>query len=216
MKLHLVHGPAISESRKKISEIRNGFETDNIISLENPNAAQVTELLLSLSLIDDNRLFIFENPPKDLYFKKLFLTDDLTVIFWFDDDLTEKDQLLRWVKQQKGQIINFPESKEITAFSFLDALGYKDKKAFLELERLKKAGFDTQYIITMVYYLLRSLAQDNKKMPPFVQKKILKQRQNFSSIKDLYKLVIENDFKIKNGLLNEQQAEFNIISAFVH
>lgn len=215
MRLLLLHGPAISQSRLKLSELKKGFNPDNTIVFESPTEKQITETISSLSLIKGDRLYIFENPVEDLGLKNVQADDDLTVAFWFDHQSDEKKATFKFVKTNNGQIIFFPESKEITAFPFIDALGFKDHKAYLELKKLKDAGFDTQYIITMIFYLLRSLAIDNKKAPSFVQKKTAKQRQNFSDLPGLYRFVLETDYKIKKGLLEPDQAEFLLVNHFL-
>lgn len=202
MKLLLLHGPAITESRKKLSEIKKGFLSDNIVVLENPTEAEIIENLYSLSLLSDNRLYIFENPPHD--FKKIPINTTLTVVFWFDNQLKDATEIIWAVKENKGQVIFFAAKKEITAFPFIDALGFKDKNAFVQLQKLKDAGYDSQYIISMVFYLLRSLAVGNKK-----------QRQNFNDILALYRFVLETDYKIKNGLIEPAQAEFMLVNRFL-
>ncbi len=215
MRLLLLHGPAVFKSREKLSDLKKGFDPNNIIVFENPTDGQVIESMSSIPLIFENRLYIFENPSEDLSLSVLPQTDDLTTVFWFDNQVDDKKKIIKFVKDNKGQIISFSAAKEITAFPFIDALGEKDKKAFVELQKLKDATYDTQYIITMVFYLLRSLSVDNKKSPPFVQKKIAKQRQNFTDLPSLYKFVLETDYKIKSGLLDTEQAEFNLVNAFV-
>lgn len=214
MKLLLLHGPAITESRKKLSEIKKNFLPDNIYVFEEVSQRIIDENVNSLSLFSGERLFIFENWDEGIDLK-INSQSDLTIVFWFDASLNEKDKILQFVKGNKGQVIFFPTEKEVTAFPFLDALGYKDKKAFIELQKLKNAGLDTQYIITMIYYLLRSLAVDNKKSPPFVKNKIIMQRQNFSDVSKLYKFVLETDYKIKNGLIDINQAEFYLVYRFI-
>ena len=69
---------------------------------------------------------------------------------------------------------------------------------------LKEYG--SQYILTMIFFMLRRLVNPPKNLPPFVIKKIEAQRKNFDQekIKELYKNGIETDFKIKRGLLEEK------------
>ena len=97
-------------------------------------------------------------------------------------------------------------------------MGNKKPQAFIELNKTRPDGSDTQYLLTMIFYLLRSLAVPPKNAPPFVKQKIAKQRSNFTDeeLVDLYKYVLENDYKIKMGLIEPTQAEFNIISKFVN
>lgn len=215
MKLHLLHGPAISQSRLKLSELKKNFTLENTVTFEDPTSGQIMETVPAVPLIANKRLYIFENPAEDLDLENVRADDDLTVVFWFDHQLDEKKATFQFVKTSHGQIVFFPESKEITAFPFIDALGYKNKRAYLELQKLKEVGYEIQYIVTMIFYLLRSLTVDNQKAPSFVQKKTAKQRQNFSDLPGLYRFVLETDYKIKKGLLEPDQAEFLLVNQFL-
>jgi hypothetical protein len=115
------------------------------------------------------------------------------------------------------EVLFFPEAKEASIFPLLDLLGSRNTQAFVEVNRTRPDGTDTQYMITMIFYLLRSLTITPKNAPPFVKQKIAKQRANFTDreLTDLYKYVLENDYKIKMGLIESAQAEFNIISKFM-
>ena len=119
-------------------------------------------------------------------------------------------------KNRNGQILFFPESKEVSVFPFLDYLVSRDKKAFLEIEKLKMAGFDIHYFITMVFYLLRNLVATPKNAKSFIKEKLIRQRKNFTQgkITNLYNDILEIDFKIKSGLLEKSQAEFSLVNKF--
>lgn len=217
MKVLLLHGAAIISSRDKLLEIKSKFKAEDIVVFE--KGAGLVEIYANLStasLLSDNRLVVLEQPAEEIEIDKPIFGDGLTIVFWFDRQLEQKSLLLQKVKKTNGQIMLFEEGKERSVFPFLDALGFKDKKAFLEYKKLKQAGFDSQYIITMIFYLLRSLAVDNNRTPRFVKNKLARQRQNFSDAVSLYRFVLETDFKIKSGLLDPKQAEFNLINAFVH
>ena len=123
---------------------------------------------------------------------------------------------MEWVKKN-GQILFFPEGKEVSVFPLLDHLANGDKKAFLEIKKLKNGGFDIFYIITMVFYLLRNLVSTPKTAPQFVKDKLVRQRKNFSleRLTNLYKEILEIDFKIKSGLLEKDQAEFLLVNKFI-
>lgn len=219
MKVVALHGPAINVSREKLIALKSKFNSQNIQVFDSgSNLKDVMGNLMTLPLIPEPRLIILENIGEDLPLDKLSDSDDLTLIFWFEKELGEKSNILKFVKNNKGEILNFPEGKELSVFPFLDNLGNKDKKAWLELEKLKKGGADTQYLITMILYLLRSLVAPNKNAPSFVKEKIARQQRNFpeNSVKDLYRFVLETDFKIKSGLIEKDQAEFLIINKFIN
>lgn len=206
----VLHGPATKASRIKLQELRNKYHPDNVMVFEEGEDMQaILTSLQSMSLFEGERLVIVENPPDDL--QPLILdSNSLMLILWFDHEID--------VKKWPGfESIFFPESKEISVFPFLDCLVMQDKKVFLELEKLKKGGFDIYYLLTMVFYLLRSLTNIPKNAPDFVRKKLIKQKAGFSmgKITNLYKELLEIDFKIKSGLLEKDQAEFLLLFQFL-
>lgn len=226
MKLQLLHGPALTSSRAKLISIKQKFDPNSVVTFEKgAEVSDIVDNLVSTSLFSDERLVIVENPPEDfalsspsanLAFGGTLDSSDLTLLLWFDHEIGVKKAVLEWVKKEKGAVLFFPEAKEVSVFPFLDLLAYGDKKAFLEMDKLKKSGFDIQYFITMIFYLLRSLAITPKTAPQFVKQKLERQRKRFNleDIKNLYRDVIEIDFKIKSGLLETSQAEFLLVNRF--
>lgn len=219
MRLLLLHGPALSSSRTKLLNIKKEFDPQDVVIYDGEyDLGQVKVNLMTPSLFSDQRLIILENPPEDFVFDLPLTPFPLSLILWFDHEVSEKKPIMEWMKKEKGEIFFFPEVKEVSVFPFLDCLAYGDKKAFLELDKLKKANFDIQYCITMIFYLLRSLAVTPKNAPSFVKQKLERQRKRFDidKIKNLYKEVIEIDFKIKSGLLEKDHAEFLLVNKFLH
>lgn len=210
MRRLILHGSATSASRKKLFQLKEKFNSDNVLVFE--DKTDFKEILVNLqsqSLFDGERLVIIENPPE--FFSNYPLTPiPCTLILWFDHEIDTK----LW---PGFEVLLFPEAKEVSVFLFLDYLVLKDKRAFLEMEKLKTNGFDIHYFITMVFYLLRSLVVTPKNAPEFVRKKIARQRAGFSpaDIKNLYKDLIEIDFKIKKGYLEKSQAEFLLLNKFI-
>lgn len=207
----LLHGPAIEASRRKLWEERKKFDPDNVVVFEEGTDLQVIKASLMTSpLFSDQQLIILENPPEGFLNYTLY-PKPYTLILWFDHEID--------IKKWPGfEYLFFPESKEISVFPFLDFLAGKDKKAFLEAEKLKKANFDVHYFITMVFYLLRNLVVTPANAPDFVKKKLIRQRAGFSEekITGLYRDILEIDFKIKSGLLEKDQAEFLLINKFTN
>lgn len=217
MKLLLLHGGAKQISRKKLLELKQKFDPNNVeVFEEGSSNKDITDNLVSTSLFSDERLVVLENPPEDLLNLSLY-TIHYTLILWFDHEV-KRQHLLDWVSENKGEILFFPEGKERTIFPFLDMLAYGDKKAFLELKKLKDIGFDTQYFITMIFYLLRNLVTTPKKAPEFVRQKLIRQRRSFKmeDLINFYKQILEIDFKIKSGLLDINQAEFLLVNKFIN
>lgn len=217
MKLLLLHGPAKAASRKKLIDLKQKFDTNNVVVFEEGSDLQtILGSLTTPSLFFESQLVILENPPED-FINFTLNPSPLTLVFWFDHEVLDKKPIMQWVKKN-GQVLFFPEAREISVFPFLDYLAVKDQRAFLEIDKLKKAGFDTQYLITMVFYLLRNLAVTPKNAKPFMIEKLQRQRKNFSLEKttNLYKEILEIDFKIKSGLLEKSQAEFSLVNLFCH
>lgn len=219
-KLVLLHGPAVVSSRLRLNQLKKNFTEEAITEFPEKSSLQdILGSLQTLPMFDEARLIILENPPEDFIFDSKFsLPESTTLIIWFDHELSAKKEILKSVGGLKGKIEFFPEGREVSVFPLLDFLASKDKRAFLEMNKLKKAGFDNQYLITMCFYMLRSLVSPNKNAPDFVKRKIAKQQQNFSDadLKNLYKSILEIDFKIKNGLIESSQAEFLLVNNFIN
>ncbi len=212
MKLILLHGAAITSSRAKLVEIKKKFDTNNVIVFDpSINSGYVIASLQTLSMFGEEKLIVVENPQDDLLLNLPPTIYNLpaTLVFWFDHELKKLPK--------EADVLFFPEAKEISVFPFLDKLGMKDKRAFLELDKLKRFGFDSQYVITMIFYLLRNLVATPKGARDFVRSKNEKMRKFFSSdeLVDLYKFVLGVDFKIKSGLLEPSQAEFLLVNKFI-
>lgn len=218
MKLLLLHGGAKTASRKKLIELKQKFDQNNVVVFEQGADLQtILDSLSTPSLFSDERLIILENPPEDFPILTLDSSNS-TLVFWFDHEVNSKKSILDWMKKIKEEVLFFPENKEVSVFPFLDYLAAKDKKAILELNKLKMAGFDIQYFITMVFYLLRNLVATPKNAPQFVKDKLIRQRKNFDKDKiiSLYKEILEIDFKIKSGNLEKSQAEFLLVNKFIY
>lgn len=217
MKLHLLHGPGKTGSRKKLIDIKNKFDINNVVVFDEESDIQaILGSLMTPSLLSEDQPFILENPPEDFAPYTLYPIP-YTLVLWFDHEVMEKKPIMEWVKENHGQILYFPESKEISVFPFLDYLGNRDKRAFLEMDNLKKAHSDSQYLITMIFYLLRNLIYTPKTAKDFIKQKNARMRTNFSQeeLVDLYEFVLETDFKIKSGLIESEQAEFLLVNKFI-
>lgn len=210
MKPLLLHGSAKTASRKKLIELKTKFNPNNVIVFEEGFDVQaIMGSLFTSSLFPEERLFILENPPDDISNYQLQITN-YQLILWFDHEINAK-------KWSDFEVLFFPEGKEVSVFPFLDCLASQDKKAFLEMEKLKSAGFDIYYFSTMVFYLLRSLAATPQNATQFVKDKLQRQRKNFSldRVAKLYKDILEIDFRIKSGFLEKEQAEFLLVNNFL-
>lgn len=217
MKLLLLHGPGKISSRAKLINIKQKFNLNNVMVFdEGSKLDEVVGSLMTQAIFDEEKLFILENPDES-FTNYTLNPNPYTLIFWFDHEVAEKKPIMEWVKEVKGEIYFFPEAKEVSVFPFLDLLATGNKNAFLELSKLKIAGYDIFYLITMTFYLLRNLVATPKNAPPFVKQKLDKQRKRFSQndLKNLYKDILEIEFKIKKGLLEIPQAEFLLVNKFL-
>ncbi len=215
-KLQLLHGPAVNNSRNKLNSIREKFDADNVVVFDERSETQeIVGSLMTQSIFVGEKLFILENPSEDLNLP--LITSDLVLVIWFDHTVTEKKPIMDWAKKLKAEILFFPEDREVSVFPFLDYLANEDQKAFLEIKKLKNGGFDIFYFLTMTFYLLRNLVNTPKKAPQFVRQKLDKQRKNFDlqKITKLYEEMLELDFKLKSGLLDQNQAEFLLVNKFI-
>lgn len=212
MKVLVLHGSGINSSRSKLLEIKQKFDPNNIVTFDpSASSGQVMAALQTMPMFGEEHLIIVENPPDDLLLNFPLHTSHLPLlILWFDHEIDPK-------KFKGAEILFFPEAKETSVFPFLDKLAEKNPNAFIDLEKLKKSGLDTQYFITMIFYLLRSLIYQPKNMHPFARQKAQKQSKNFSrdEIISLYKYILDLDFKIKNGLMEPEHGEFLLINRFI-
>lgn len=218
MKLLLLHGAGITSSRNKLNEFKKHFEEGSLVVFEEgSNQQDINNNLVSTQLFYDERLIILENPPVD-FTGYTINPNPITLLLWFDREIDSKKPVLEWVKKINGQILYFPENKEVSVFPFLDLLAEGNKKAYLELEKLKKTDFDIQYFIVMIFYLLRNLVVTPKSAKDFVKNKNARLRVNFPKerITKLYRAILETDFKLKKGLIENSQVEFLLVDLFTH
>lgn len=203
MKLILVHGNFQSGVLKKVAEIKTGFDSLSITeSFEDGPGFNFS----SPSLFSDKRLVILENPDIKILEESLSQANpSLTVLVKFSKALEKSSAVLKKVIEAKGEVFIFEESSQTSIFPFLDMLGNLNSRAYMELEK-NYTEFGGQYILSMLAYFLRRMVQKPKTASGFMRQKIEAQKKNFSSgkIVRLYKEVIETDFKIKQGLIEEK------------
>lgn len=217
MKVVLLHGPAKVASRKKLIELKQKFDPNNVVVFENGASIQdISASIATLPMFSDERLIILENIDENIIFDLPLITYHSSLIFWFDHAVVKK-AILEFIRKNNGQVLFFEGEREISVFPFLDLLADGNKKAFLEIKKLKERNFDIFYFNTMVFYLLRNLVNTPKNAPAFVLQKLERQRKNFNlqRITRLYKEVLELDFKLKNGQIEPLHAEFVMINNFM-
>lgn len=207
MKLIIIHGNGLSAISQKISLVKKNFDKLSVIELSG-KSAQFEKTLAELStpsLFANERLVILEDIDEKLNFEKLPTDDSLTIILRFSKALPKTSAVFKTTAQAKPEIILFSEEQETNIFPFLDKLSDKNTLAMREVDQLLDE-FGGQYLLTMIFYMLRRLVVSPQKLPSFVAQKIAKQKRNFPNekINELYKKTIETDFKIKKGLVDER------------
>lgn len=203
MKLYIFHGVGVRALSQKVSSIKKEFNPLMVTEINGKEVRwqEARVKLANQSLFQSKRLVILED-PSDIKISEIAQDEHLTLMLIFSKTLPTSSPLL---KTPQATIINFTEVTERSVFPFLDRLAEQNPKSLIELEKLYQE-YGSQYLLTMVAYLLRRMIQTPKNLPPFAVKRLSKQKQLFplSRLIRLYKLVLETDFRIKSGLLDEK------------
>lgn len=201
MKIILVHGNLPEAVFNKVDSIKTGYDPLSVTEVDAGSAIDLS----SASLFSEKRLVIFDNPDIKLVEK---LEDDnspeLTVLLRYAKLLEKSSPIIKKAGEIKAEIFSFEEKNQNTVFPFLDFLGNLNAKAYVEMEKnYKESG--GQYLITMLTYFLRRMIL-NKTSSDYMRSKIERQKRNFGkeTIMDLYKELIETDFKIKRGFIDDR------------
>ena len=119
--------------------------------------------------------------------------------------MEKSSPILKKLSDTKVEIFVFNDIEQNTIFPFLDMLGSKSKSSLKEFEKNYNL-FAAQYLLTMLAYFLRRMIQKPKSTSSFMLQKLESQKKNFpkDKIRLLYKEIIETDFKIKQGLIDEK------------
>lgn len=203
MKLILVHGSLQEAVLNKTGTIKKEFDP---LSITEASGTGAGFSLSSPSLFSSKRLIVLENPDIKLVEKAVLEKDpDLTILIRFSKSLEKSSAVLKKVLEIGGEVILFEENNLTSIFPFLDMLGTKNRSAFKEFEK-NYSEFGGQYLLTMLAYFLRRMIQKPKSNSDFMRQKIENQKKNFSQeqITDIYKEIIETDFRIKQGLVEEK------------
>jgi DNA polymerase III delta subunit len=191
----------------KIMELKKSFAREAITEIDGKNTPieQIIVQLSSTSLFSEKRLVILDNADEKIDLKLLPENEDVTLVFRFPKVLPASSRLLKQAAGFKVKVHQITEQEEASIFPLIDLLADKNPRAISEVDyRIDEHG--GQYILTMIFYMLRRMVQKNNKLPSFVQRKIESQKRNFplEKIKELYRDVLETDFKIKSGKIDER------------
>lgn len=202
MKLILLHGSQQVAVANKLTEIKKKFDSLSVTEIPDSFNPQVS----TGSLFSQNRLVILENPDLKSVEKALNESDpNLTIVLKFSKSLEKSSPIFKKLSDAKVEIFVFNDIEQNTIFPFLDMLGSKNKSSLKEFEK-NYNEFAAQYLLTMLAYFLRRMIQKPKSTSSFMLQKLESQKKNFpkDDIRLLYKEIIETDFKIKQGQIDEK------------
>ncbi len=207
MHLVIVHGNGLVAMLNKIADIKKNFDPLSItqLSAKQKSWDLISQEDLAPSLFSTKRLVIVEDIDDKIATENIFGDDDLTLVLKFNKPLSAASAVLKYASEAKAVVSLLTEKDETLIFPFLDKLAEKDPHSLKDFENLYET-YGGQYLLTMIYYLLRRLTITGKPTPYFVIQKNARQKQNFNQQKiiEIYKLTLETDFKIKSGLLEEK------------
>ncbi len=201
MKLILIHGSFQEPAFSKLVQIKKDF---NPLSITESSGSVFN--ISSLGLFSEKRLIIVENPDLKVLERVIDQTDsELTIVLKFSKLLEKSSPILKKALEIKAEVLTFTEVNQTSIFPLLDLLGNKSQNSFKEFEK-NYSEFGAQYLLTMLAYFLRRMTQKEKSSSDFMRQKIESQKRNFplNKIEELYREIIETDFKIKQGLLEEK------------
>lgn len=212
MKLVILHGNGLAGISNRLSQIKKDFDPLSITEV-NGKKQSLESVLAEIStpqLFSEQRLVILEDFDPALTgagqsLEKLPHEDGLTVVLKFSKLLPSSSVILKEAVKLNAQVMALTEKDETPIFPFLDNLSDKKPLAFVQVDQLLKE-YGSQYLLAMIFFMLRRLINPPKNLPPFVIKKLEKQKQNFggSKITEIYQAALETDFKIKKGLIEEK------------
>lgn len=214
MNIYILHGGGEESISKKIDEIKKDHDQSSVYSFLANETKSIPPEILNPGLFEKKRLLILENFDFE-YIEKLPEDDSLDIIFKFSTTLSSRSKFLN-SNRKNLKIYFFPEEKDVSIFSFLDSVAEKNPKALASIEGLYDK-FKGQYILTMLLFSLRRLILPSKSSNDFVLKKIEKLKKNFTieKIKDLYFDVLQTDYKIKTGILDEKTGVLGLVLRFI-
>lgn len=217
MKIYLIHGRALVSINNKVRQLKESFSGLEITEFSGRQNTffQILPDISTGGLFSEKRLVILEE-FNDIEAGKLPEEENLTLILKFLKTLPANTKLYKDLKEKKVEIVELSEKDEVSIFPFLDKLAEKNQSALKELD-LFLDSFGGQYVLTMLTFLLRRFILIPKNLPQFVVQKIQRQSKYFTleRIEELYKEVLETDYKIKSGLINEKIGVTLLVQKFL-
>ncbi len=218
MNIIVFHGGNYAVLSRKLGELRSQFNPDAVTQLSMKSLA-FDQILLGLgtpSLFADKRLVIIEEADeKKIDISKFPNDEHVTVVLIFNKELGGSSSLLQNALKKSATIyaLSLPQDKSV--FQFLDFVGEKNGKALGAFEELY-SQFGGQYLLTMLLYLFRRLIVPAKNQS-YGAEKLERQRKNYSpdQISDCYFEILQTDFFIKSGKVEEKTALLLLIQKLI-
>jgi DNA polymerase III delta subunit len=210
--LTITHGENQVASRTKLVELTNEAKSQNkeIVTLvaDKLDRAKLETALLSDSLFGQEKVLVLENlhslpkSKKKDEFINLVSTASINLILWEKKLLTKTD-----LKKLPADLRNFEFKVTAKLWNFLDQLSPnpKAKNSLLKLCHESVAGESAEFVFLMLARQLRLLIQIKEGAPlrlaPFMQSKLQRQAQAFSSDKllELHHKLYQIDQKLKQS-----------------
>lgn len=218
MNLVIFDGGNYAVLSKKLAEIKAEFSKESVTttSLKSTSFEQLLLELGTPSLFSEKRLVIVEDADEKKITIEGFPQDEnLTVLLIFGKELGTNSVLLQAAQKKNARVFTFTQPQDKSVFQFLDYVGEKNTKAFNSFEDLY-SQYGGQYLLTMLLYLFRKLVVPTNPKS-FAAAKTDRQKKNFSQdqIRDCYLEVLQTDFLIKSGRVEEKTALLLLIQQLI-
>ncbi len=222
MRVIILDGDNAVIKRQKLSDIKSSFEREAIsqFSLKTTSFEQLLMELRTPSFFSDKRLVIAEDvDEKKIDLGRLEKDEAVTLVLLINKEVsaTALNKLKGEVGKIKLELVSFAQPQDKSIFQFLDLIGDKKVQALGEVEKLY-GQFGGQYLLTMLIYFLRRMILPGKGGSGFMADKIKRQKSNFSqdALQSYYKLVLETEFLIKTGKVEEKTALLLLVEKMIH
>jgi DNA polymerase III delta subunit len=207
MNIYIFSGNGEVTINNKIRDLTKSFSKEAISEIDGKYMTfeQILVHLSTPSLFSEQRLVILDQPDEKIDLSLLPKNEEVTLVLRFHKTLPKTSTFLKQAAKLEAKTFQFSEQEEASIFPLIDLLADKNPRALQEVDyRIEEHS--GQYILTMIFYMLRRMVQRNHKLPGFVVSKIERQKKNFplEKIIKLYEEALKTDFKIKSGRIEEK------------
>lgn len=217
MKIIVIHGSNILASKQYLDSITSRFKAEQVVRSYGKEITK--EFLLNnfsgLGLFESERLVVLDNPESDFEIDKLPEAEGVFLVVFYSKELGVSSSILK--SRREVKVVNYSEVADKRIFSFLDLVADRNKRALNQAKELIDE-MGEQYILTMLYFMLRRLVVGGKKLPSGISRKLENQRVDFSKerIGYFYKRLLEADYKMKSGFDESRMGLFLVVEEMVH